>query len=309
MVSAGTRKQSSGWLDRIQKGTRKKNDDRRSATLKATSARMLDIRGWRLPEGGRVESLGIDPRLYELIYESLPEGLKNRANYDLLAHELMESQLAENGRNIVGGEHVINLKGQSKTWKYRGRVRVGIFANPGQPVTETSASISQSRKTNNALTRNEKKTSGPTVNVGASTGIAARPNASAGVGYKMERESGHTRNLESERASTLNFNSGYTYFSTPAELRIEVDWNKENRALTGWARGQAHKSIVMNGEGLESSSHMEEIESFKRIFSMVPMIYGVPTALAHTMWPVHLGPPVHGPNKNKSPRWGEVFSV
>lgn len=269
-VSTGAPIQSGGWLAGIQEGARRENGNRIDAILNAPCTRMLEIRSWRLPEGARVEAIGIDPRLYELIYESLPEGLKNRGNRDLLEHELTECQLAENGRKIVGGEHVVNLKGQSRNWNYRGRFKVSIFARSG--LAESSASMSQLRKTHNALASHENRTSGPTINVEESTGLAARPNASDSVGYKMERESGRSRNFGSGRASTLAFDSGYTYFSTPAELRFEVDWGKRNRALAGWARGQSHKRIVMSG------------------FSMIPMVYGVPTALAHTMWPVRLGP-------------------
>ncbi|MEJ8632378.1 hypothetical protein [Streptomyces sp. MS2.AVA.5] len=283
-------KQSSGFLARLQDGVRRKNDNKRRAALDARGSRIVDARGWRLPEGGRVESLGIDPNLAELVYASLPSGLKNKVSRDLLNHELAECQLAENGRKVIGGEHVLSLNGQSRTWNYEGRIRIGMFARPGLRVIDAKASLSQSRKVDSGLTDNYSRTSGPSITVGAATGLASHPNGSAGVGYKRETEQGHARNVGSEQASGLSFDSGYTYFSSHAELRIEVEWAKQHRALTGWVRGQSHKSIILHGEGLSGSSGDERIDSFKRIFSGVNLIYGVPTTLTNVFWPIHIGP-------------------
>ncbi|WP_411139839.1 hypothetical protein [Streptomyces sp. x-80] len=243
-----------------------------------------------LPAGSQVLRLGVVPTLFEMVHDALPEALRTRANYALLAQELTAERLAEKGASFIGaGEHVLpQLEGDNLTWSYRCRVRVSLALaeRPSRVTSMAAAGMGHTRGSNSALAENRGLTTGPTVSAGGTAGTLmglAQPggNGSATVAYKRETTKGFSRSIGHERSDNFTYPNGATVVDTEAELRIRIDWDKRPRALAAWARGQAHKEITINGQGWSSSDGTTaQLLDFGDIFARVPLTYAAPSALA-----------------------------
>ncbi|MFK0296908.1 hypothetical protein ACIQU6_41445 [Streptomyces sp. NPDC090442] len=280
-----------GLFARQQEKIRRRNHQARFEALRGKGAQAVAAKGRPLPPGSVVLQLGVVPTFFEMVHAALPEALQaKKVNYALLAQELAPDRLATKAAHFIGaGEYVLPvLEGSSTTWNYRCRVRISLdLAEQPSRVTDlTKASMGHAWSSNSGVTQTHGRTTGPTFTAGGTAGTQMGlglpgGTANAAVAYKRETTTGFSHNSGHERSDNFTYPEGATVTDTHANLRVRIDWDKRPRALAAWARGQAHKELVMDGLGWSSSDGATaKLQDFREVFTSVPITYAAPSSLA-----------------------------
>ncbi|MFJ6054861.1 hypothetical protein [Streptomyces sp. NPDC092307] len=276
-----------GWADGRRAAIRQRNNEARTGAVAQRVARAKVAMTGGLPATSQVLGVGVTPDLVGIVFECLPEGLRNDGTRAALAYGLHPDRIAENGRSTIGmGEYVLPvLKGRSTYWSYDCEVGVSLtLSDAERQVTRTEAAMDSVGKTTTELAARNGRTTGPTFSAGVNAGQlgTAQPGGTGnlGVAYKRETMKELAASQSHDHTNSLRFPAGTAVISCRAEMAISIRYTKKARSPL--VQGEPGKWLVLDRQGVRGSDgSASAVPGYEDIFSGITVVYAVPFELAN----------------------------
>ncbi|MFD3944861.1 hypothetical protein [Streptomyces sp. NPDC058579] len=273
-----------GWAVGLQEDRRLRNQQRRVGNLTKELDRPADARQILQPEA-LVNNIDFSAKMKTAVFDTLPEGLKNRDTEDKLEYMLSKDGMRKSVELRGGEEERVKIAGNSSYWNYSGHIALSLHPERApQLVSITQGSMDRTYQGTEGRTRLLRKTTGRTYTAGLTGGKLAgiEPGAvgSAGFSATQEKAVEASNALGHLNSGTIHTEGDFHHYEVSLSVRFRVAYTKEQRWWAKWARGERAKEITLGTTGYAVNEQSQDAgERYREVFGSVTVRCAVSAAL------------------------------